>query len=75
MAKPKPKTARVRLRPVAPHSGIAASMVIYRAGEMTPDGRRDIADWLRARAKHLLKHGGNYSTRFRARFGYGFQPE
>lgn len=47
-----------------------ASMQIQGAGEMTEAQRKDIAQWLRDHAKHLLKHGDNYAKRFRAGFIY-----
>lgn len=47
---------RKKLRP--------ASLVIRNASNMTKQGRKDIAAWLRMHADHLLKHGNNYSGRF-----------
>lgn len=46
----------------------AAVLTIRDAAEMTPEGRRQLADWLRHSAKTLVKHGKDYSKRFRARY-------
>lgn len=45
-----------------------ASLVIRGAGDMTPKGRRLIADWLRMHADDLIRDGANYSRRFRGRY-------
>src|SRR5690554_1330740 len=33
-----------------PAAKVAASVVIHRAGDMTPQGRKDVANWLRRQA-------------------------
>lgn len=48
----------------------AAVLTIFRADEMTDEGRRDIARWLRRHANLLVKEGDNYSTRFTGRYLY-----
>lgn len=48
----------------------AAVLTIKDAAEMTPDGRKRIAEWLRHCAKALPKDGANYAPRFRARYLY-----
>lgn len=48
----------------------AAIVTIRRAKDMSPRGRKDIAAWLQMHAKHILKHGDNYSPRFTGRFIY-----
>jgi hypothetical protein len=47
---------------------IAASLIIHDADRMTPDGRRQIAAWLRRQASGLIKDGDRYAKRFRARY-------
>ena len=48
----------------------AAIVTIKRASDMTPGGRKTIADWLRACADNLEKDGADYSEQFRARYIY-----
>jgi hypothetical protein len=48
----------------------AAVLTIKDAGNMTPEGRKEVADWLRQCAKTLVKHGKDYAPRFRARYLY-----
>ena len=48
----------------------AATLTIKRASKMTSRGRADIAAWLRRQAAWLTKHGGEYSSRFTARYLY-----
>jgi hypothetical protein len=50
----------------------AATLTVKAPGEMTEQGRRDIATWLRRQATHLVRSGRWYSKRgrFTARFGY-----
>lgn len=48
----------------------AARVVIYKASDMTPQGKRDIAKWLRKQASGLLKGGNKYVSRFTARYYY-----
>ena len=48
-----------------------ASVHIHKAGEMTVEQRKQVAAWLRERAKDILKEGKNYSTHFRAGFYWG----
>lgn len=45
-----------------------ARLVIHRAGEMSPYGREDIAQWLRKQAEQLERDGENYSKVFTARY-------
>jgi hypothetical protein len=48
----------------------AAIVTIRRAGEMTPKGRREVAQWLRRTARLLTLEGKNLSSRFTARYLY-----
>ena len=48
----------------------AAVLTIKRAGDMTPQGRRDIAAWLRMHARHIVAHGKEYAPTFRGRYLY-----
>lgn len=48
----------------------AAIVTIHRASEMTPEGRREVAAWLRAHAQDLVKYGDQYSRRFTGRYTY-----
>lgn len=45
-----------------------ATMTVRRAGEMTPQGRQAIADWLRHQADSIERDGWNYANRFSARY-------
>lgn len=52
-------------------SKAAASLVIHGPGRMTARGRRDIVAWLRQQARHLAKHGDQYTEgQFRGSFNY-----
>jgi hypothetical protein len=44
-----------------------ATLLIYNADTFTPEGRKVLATWLRQQAAHLVKHGGEYAPRYRAR--------
>jgi hypothetical protein len=48
----------------------AAVVTINSAWDMTPRGRKDVADWLRRTATELVKHGSEYGNRFTARYRY-----
>lgn len=45
-----------------------ATVTIHRAGEMTPEGRKKLADWLRYHAQALEDEGDNYATRFTGQY-------
>ena len=45
-----------------------ATLTIHRAGEMTPEGRKAVATWLRSHAALILKEGRYYSSRFTGRY-------
>lgn len=45
-----------------------AVLTVHDAAEMMPQGRRDVADWLRRMAKDLVKYGDDLSGVFRARY-------
>ena len=45
-----------------------AIVQFYRASEMTKEQRKEVAKWLREKAKDLLKQADNYSTHFLSRF-------
>jgi len=46
----------------------AATLTIKEADRMTEDGRKEVADWLRAQADSLEEGGHDYAARFRARY-------
>lgn len=46
----------------------AATVTIVRAGEMTPAGRRVLAEWLRDQAAALMRNGKRYAPRYTARY-------
>ena len=48
----------------------AAILTIKDAADMTDQGKKDIAEWLRRQAQFLRKDGKNFSKRFRARYMY-----
>lgn len=48
----------------------AAILTIKRADEMTEQGRREVAAWLKQAAEHLVEHGENYQKLFTARYWY-----
>lgn len=48
----------------------AAVVTVFRADEMTPRGRRQIAAWMRRQASMLEKEGKNYAKRFTGRYLY-----
>jgi len=48
----------------------AAIVTIHDAPNMSIEGRKRIADWLRQRAKCLTKNADVYSKRFTARYHY-----
>ncbi len=48
----------------------AAVLTLRDVDQMSPEGRKDIAAWLRRQASHLLRHGDDYASRFRARCLY-----
>lgn len=48
----------------------AATIVIREAANMTPRGRRAIANWLRRTAKCLLESHANFAPTFTARYMY-----
>lgn len=45
-----------------------ATVIIRRAGEMTPAGRRVIAEWLRGQAAALMRKGKRYAPHYTARY-------
>lgn len=48
----------------------AAIVTIKDAQDMTPEGRKDIARWLRRQAAFLEKHAEELSNRYTARYLY-----
>ena len=48
----------------------AAILTIKDASDMTDEGRKSIATWLRQQAKDLLKYGDDYNGTMRARYLY-----
>lgn len=53
--------------PKPPGLKVIASLNLKRAGDWTPEYRREVASWLRRQAKMLVSDGANYSPRFSAR--------
>lgn len=47
---------------------VIARVHIDQAGEMTEEGRKEVADWLRHQADTLEEEGHDYSTNFVARY-------
>jgi hypothetical protein len=45
-----------------------ATLTIHKAGDMTPEGRKKVAEWLRYHAKMIIEEGDNYAARFTGRF-------
>lgn len=45
-----------------------AILTIYRAAEMTPQGRREVAHWLKEQRHFLLRHSDQLAGRYRARY-------
>lgn len=50
--------------------GIAATLTIHKAAEMTEHGRLQVAKWIVRCAKDFDRLGKNYSKRFTARYRY-----
>ena len=48
----------------------AAILTIKDADKMAPEGRKEIANWLRQQAKDLIKYGKNYNKKMIARYLY-----
>lgn len=48
----------------------AAVLTVVKPDEMTPEGRKEIAAWLRRQAAALIKDGDRYAKRFTARYLY-----
>jgi hypothetical protein len=44
-----------------------ATLMLYNVSDWTDEGRKHMATWLRQQAAHLVKHGGEYAPRYRAR--------
>lgn len=49
---------------------VVARVTIERASEMTPKGRKEVADWLRSEARNLVKLGREYSRRYVGRYSF-----
>lgn len=56
-------------------SKVAATVHIRRPSEMTAEGRRAIAEWLRNTADDLEGLGDRYDDNFRARYWYADDQE
>lgn len=61
----------VAKRKQKPSDLYAASLTIYRAGDMTPKGRAWVAAWLRRAASELVREGKDYGPRFRGKLWRG----
>lgn len=48
----------------------AAVLTVNHPDVMTPQGRREIAAWLRRQAYMLVRDGDQYASRFTARYLY-----
>jgi hypothetical protein len=48
----------------------AATVVVHRVSEMTPEGRKAITKWLRRQAAWIDKYGDQLAVRFTARYFY-----
>lgn len=51
-------------------SKVAATVILHRASEYTPAGRRRIVAWLRKEAAFLEKHHAEFATTYTARWRY-----
>jgi hypothetical protein len=51
-------------------SKAAAIVTIHKAANMTPEGKREIAAWLKKQAGFLLKNADKMSLRYTARYLY-----
>lgn len=49
---------------------IVGTVTIHGPAEMTDEGRKDVAKWLRKTAKQIEKEGPNMAKTFRARLFY-----
>lgn len=49
---------------------VAAKIVMHRPNEMSKQGRRDIAQWLRNQAADLIKLGDKYDKNFTSSYIY-----
>ena len=47
-----------------------AILTIHDAGKMTPEGRKDVAKWIRGQAKWLEDYGDQMAARCTARYIY-----
>ena len=47
---------------------VIARLTMHRLSEMTPEGRKALAEWLRNNAKFILKEGKNCSKVFTAKY-------
>lgn len=47
---------------------LIATFMIKDADKMTPQGRKEIADWLRHQARSLTKSGDEYAKTFTAKY-------
>lgn len=47
---------------------VAAKVTIHHAADMTEEGRKAVADWLRKMADSLEEDGHNYSPKFTGRY-------
>lgn len=48
----------------------AVILTVKEAADMTPEGKKEIARWLRRQAKNLEQYGTEYASRFTARYLY-----
>ena len=48
----------------------AATVVVHRVSEMTPEGRKEITNWLRKQAHWIDKFGDRLAVTFKARYLY-----
>lgn len=61
------KTRKIRRRR-QPKLEVVATVILKRPADMTPKGRRQIAQWLASRGKLLMKHADLMAPRFTARY-------
>lgn len=57
------------------HEKSAAIFTIHDAANMSNDGRKAIALWMREQAKLLVSDGHRFGSRFRARYMYVNQED
>ena len=64
------KMEKVKRKDLSRGEEYAAKLLILDGENMTPHGKRDIANWLRRQARFLEGHGHEFAKKFTARYMY-----